>query len=148
LVGSLIVREILCAVDGRLVLLGFIVVVAGVTARNLQPVRSAGSTAAARASERAVDAVLVDVDHTQQCYFRRRDRYADTVPSLQFAGGRVMRLALSNNLDITLSTRDEGRWYQVRVTGFGIEGVIEREKRELVRLEVGDREKPAVTREC
>jgi len=135
-------------VDGRLVLLGFIVVLAGAAARNLDPVRPAGATAAERATERALDAVLVDVDHTQQCYFRRRDRYADTVPSLQFAGGRFMRLALSNHLDITLSTRDEGRWYQVRVTGFGIEGVIEREERELVRLEVGDRAKPAVTREC
>jgi hypothetical protein len=148
LVGSLIVREILCAVDGRLVLLGFIVVVAGVAARNTQPVRPAGTAAAERASERALDAVLVDVDHTQQCYFRRRDRYADTVPSLQFAGGRFMRLALRNNLDITLTTRDEGRWYQVRVTGFGIDGVLERDGRKLVRLEVGDREKPAVTTEC
>src|SRR6185436_9288529 len=93
LVGSLIVREILCAVDGRLVLLGLIVVLAGATVRNLDPVRPAGADAAERASERALAAVLVDVDHTQQCYFRRRDQYADTVPSLQFAGGRFMRLA-------------------------------------------------------
>ena len=93
-------------------------------------------------------AVLVDVDHTQQCYYRRRDQYADTVPSLQFAGGRFMRLALRNDLDITLATRDDGRWYQVRVTGFGIDGVIERDGRDLVRLDVGDRAKPAVTREC
>ena len=134
--------------DGRLVLLGFIVVLAGATARNLQPVRSEGAAAAERASERALDAVLVDVDHTQQCYFRRRDRYADTVPSLQFAGGRFMRLALANDLDSTLATRDEGRWYQVRVTGFGIDGVLERDGRELVRVEVGDRERPAVTTEC
>jgi hypothetical protein len=148
LVGSLIVREILCAVDGRLVLLGFIVVLAGVTARNLDPVRPEGAAAAERASERALAAVLVDVDHTQQCYFRRRDRYADTVPSLQFAGGRFMRFALRYDLDITLATRDEGRWYQVRVTGYGIDGVLERDGTELVRLEVGDRGKPAVTSEC
>jgi hypothetical protein len=131
-----------------LVLLGFIVVLAGAAARNLDPVRPAGADAAERASERALDAVLVDVDHTQQCYFRRRDRYADTVPSLQFAGGRFMRLALRNDLDITLRTRDEGRWYQVRVTGFGIDGVLERDGRELVRLDVGDRENPAVTGDC
>ena len=63
--------------DGRLVLLGLIVVLAGAAARNLDPVRPAGADAAERASERALDAALVDVDHTQQCYFRRRDRYAD-----------------------------------------------------------------------
>jgi hypothetical protein len=148
LVGSLIVREILCAVDGRLVLLGFIVVVAGVTARNLDPVRPEGAAAADRASERALGAVLIDVDHTQQCYYRRRDRYADTVPSLQFQGGRFMRLALRHDLDITLTTRDEGRWYQVRVAGYGIDGVLERDGTELVRLDVGDREKPTVTPEC
>lgn len=134
--------------DGRLVLLGFIVVLAGAAARNLDPVRPSGAAAAERASERALDAVLVDVDHTQQCYFRRRERYADTVPSLQFAGGRFMRLALRNDLDISLVTRDEGRWYQVRVTGYGIDGVLERDGTELVRVDVGDRSKPAVTSEC
>jgi hypothetical protein len=144
LVGSLIVREILCAVDGRLVLLGLIVVLAGVTARNLQPVRPE----AALASERAVDAVLVDVDHTQQCYFRRRERYADTIPSLQFAGGRFMRLALENDLDISLRTRDDGRWYQVRVSGFGTLAVLERRGTTLERVDVGDRERPAIAREC
>jgi hypothetical protein len=131
-----------------LVLLGLIVVLAGVAARNLDPVRPEGAAAAERAGERALAAVLVDVDHTQQCYFRRRDRYADTVPSLQFAGGRFMRLALRYDLDITLATRDEGRWYQVRVTGYGIDGVLERDGTKLVRLAVGDRAKPAVTGEC
>jgi hypothetical protein len=135
-------------VDGRLVLLGFIVVLAGAAARNLDPVRPTGADAAERATERALDAVLVDVDHTQLCYFRRRERYADTVPSLQFAGGRFMRLALRNDLDITLATRDEGRWYQVRVTGFGADGVLERDGPELVRLDVGDRDRPAVASAC
>ena len=134
--------------DGRLVLLGFIVVLAGVTARNLQPVRPAGALQAERASERAVDAVLVDVDHTQQCYFRRRDRYADTVPSLQFAGGRFMRLALQHDLDISLRVEDDARWYQVRVSGFGVRGVLERRGPTLERLDVGDRAKPAVARAC
>jgi hypothetical protein len=135
-------------VDGRLVFLGFIVVLAGVTARNLQPVRPAGAVAAEHAREQAVDAVLVDVDRTQLCYFRRRGLYADTVPSLQFAGGRFMRLALQNDLDITLRTKGAGRWYQARVTGFGINGVLERDGPDIVRLDVGDRAKPTVARGC
>lgn len=134
--------------DGRLVLLGLIVVLAGVAARNLQPVAPEGAAAAERATERAVDAVLVDVDHTQQCYFRRRQRYADTVPSLQFAGGRFMRLALGNDLDITLRTRHDGRWYQVRVSGFGVDGVLERDGEELARVDVGDRSQPLVAAGC
>ena len=134
--------------DGRLVLLGLIVVLAGVTARNLQPVQSAGATQAERARELAADAVLVDVDHTQLCYFRRRGQYADTIPSLQFAGGRFMRLALQHDLDISLRTRDEGRWYQVRVTGYGIDGVLERGGDRLARLDVGDRASPAVADAC
>ena len=134
--------------DGRLVLLGFIVVLAGVTARNLQPVRPAAAVQAERAGERALDAALVDVDHTQQCYFRRRDRYADTVPSLQFAGGRFMRLALRYDLDISLSTQHDGRWYQVRVSTYGADAVLERHGTELVRVDVGDRTKPAVAHEC
>ena len=130
--------------DGRLVLLGFIVVVAGVTTRNLQPVRSAGAVAA----ERAIDAVLVDVDHTQLCYFRRRGQYADTIPSLQFAGGRFMRPALQHHLDITVSTKDRGRSYQARVSGFGVKGVLERRGIDLVRLDVGDRPRPPVASAC
>jgi hypothetical protein len=135
-------------VDGRLVLLGLIVVLAGATVRNLDPVRPAGADAAERATERALDTVLVEVDRTQQCYFRRRDQYADTVPSLQFARGHFMRLALTHHLDISLSTREQGRWYQARVSGFGIDGVIERDGTELVRLDVGDRAKPVVTDGC
>ena len=130
--------------DGRFVLLGFVVVIAGVTARNLQPVRSAGAVAA----ERAVDAVLVDVDHTQLCYFRRRGQYADTIPSLQFAGGRFMRPALQNDLDITLATRDKGRSYEARVSGFGVKGVLARRGTDLVRLGVGDRPRPPVSSAC
>jgi hypothetical protein len=131
-------------VDGRLVLLGVIVVAAGATARNLQPVRPAGAAQA----ERALDAVLVDVDHTQLCYFRRRGHYADTVPSLQFAGGRFMRPALEHHLDITLRTSDGGRWYQARVSGFGINGVLERRDVQLLRLDVGNRRRPVVASAC
>jgi hypothetical protein len=135
-------------VDGRLVLLGLIVVAAGLTARNLQPVRPAGAMAAERAREVAVDDVLVDVDHTQLCYFRRRGVYADTIPSLQFAGGRFMRLALQHDLDISLRTRAGEAWYQVRVSGYGIDGVLERDGTRLARLDVGDRPQPAVTDAC
>ena len=134
--------------DGRLVLLGFIVVVAGVTARNLEPVRSAGAAAAERAQERAVDAVVVGVDQAQLCYLGRRDTYADTIPSLAFAGGHYMRTALQNGLDITLRTTDGGRSYQQRVDGAGVHGVLERRGREVVRLDVGDRSPPQLATTC
>jgi hypothetical protein len=135
-------------VDGRLVLLGFIVVIAGATARDMRPVRSAGAEAADRARERAVDAVLVEVDHTQLCYLRRRDRYADTIPSLQFAGGRFMRVALENRLDITLRVGPGGHSYEQRVAGEGVEAVLGRRGLEVVRLDVGDRSPPQVAVTC
>jgi hypothetical protein len=141
-------REILRAVDGRIVLLGLIVVLAAFTARNLQPVRPAGAVAAEAAQEQAVDAILVEVDRTQLCYARRRGLYADTVPSLQFAGGRFMRLALRHDLDITLFTRDGGRSYEALVSGLGIRGVIGRRGRDLVRLDVGDRRAPVPAARC
>ena len=106
--------------DSRLVFLGFIVVLAGVTAHNLQPVRPAGAIAAEQAQERALDAVLIDLDHAQICYARRRSQYADTIPSLQFAGGAYMRIAQQHDLDISLFTRDGGRSYEARVSGVGI----------------------------
>jgi hypothetical protein len=135
-------------VDGRLVLLGFIVVVAGVTARNLEPVRPAGAVAADRAQARAVDAVLVGVDRAQLCYLLRRDQYADTIPSLAFAGGHYMRTALQNGLDITLHTGHDGHSYEQRVTGVGIEAALERRGTEVVRLDVGDRSPPQLATGC
>ena len=134
--------------DGRLVLLGCIVVVAGFTARNLQPVRPAGAVAAEQAQQRAVDAVLVEVDRAQLCYARRRDEYADTLPSLAFAGGHYMRTAMENHLDITLQTRDGGDSYEARVSGDGAEGVIGRDGAQLVTLDVGDRRTPVPARGC
>jgi hypothetical protein len=135
-------------VDGRLVLLGFIVVIAGVTARNLDPVRPAGAVAADRAQARAVDAVLVEVDRAQLCYIGRRRLYADTIPSLAFAGGHYMRTALQNRLDITLRTGHGGRWYEQHVTGDGVDAVVERHGLEVVRLDVGARPPPALARGC
>jgi hypothetical protein len=135
-------------VDGRFVLLGFIVIVAGVTTRNLQPVRSAGAVATEQAQERAVDAVLVEVDRAQLCYLRRRDQYADTIPSLAFAGGHYMRTALQNGLDITLRTTPDGRSYQQQIDGAGIHAVLERRGLEVVRLDVGDRSPPQLASGC
>jgi hypothetical protein len=135
-------------VDGRFVLLGFIIVVAGVTARNLEPVRTPGAAAAELAQERALDAVLVEVDRAQLCYVRRRDQYADTIPSLAFAGGHYMRTALQNGLDITLRTMNGGRSYEQRVDGAGIHAVLERRGQEVVRLDVGDRSPPQLAATC
>jgi hypothetical protein len=135
-------------VDGRFVLLGCIVVVAGFTARNLQPVRPTGAVAAELAQQRAVDAVLVEVDHAQLCYAQRRDEYADTLPSLAFAGGHYMRTAMENHLDITLQTRDGGHAYQARVSGAGADGEIGRNGEELVKLDVGGRRAPQPAGSC
>jgi hypothetical protein len=135
-------------VDGRIVLLGFIVVIAGVTARDLTPVRPVGAAAADRARQRAVDAVLVEVDRAQLCYLRRRDQYADTIPSLAFAGGHYMRTALQNRLDITLHTGHDGRSYEQRVTGDGVDAVLGRDGTEVVRLDVGDRSPPQLATGC
>jgi hypothetical protein len=141
-------REILCAVDGRFVLLGCIVVVAGFTARNLQPVRPAGAVAAEQAQQRAVDAVLVEVDRAQLCYSQRRHESADTIPSLAFAGGHYMRLAMENRLDITLQTRNGGHAYEARVSGEGAHAVIGRSGDEVVKLDVGDRRTPVTATGC
>jgi hypothetical protein len=135
-------------VDGRFVLLGCIVVVAGFTARNLQPVQPAGAVAAELAQQRAVDAVLVEVDRAQLCYAGRRDEYADTLPSLAFAGGHYMRTAMENHLDITLQTREGGSAYEARVSGDGAAGVIARAGDELVKLDVGDRRAPVPAATC
>jgi hypothetical protein len=128
--------------DGRLVLLALIVVIALVVARDMEPARSAALVA----RERAVDAVLVEVDRTQQCYHRRRHRYADTIPSLQFAGGHFMRTALAHDLDIHLAVSGDG--YTQRITGSGVDALLERRGSEVVRLEVGDREKPRPAAGC
>ena len=128
--------------DGRLVLLALIVVLAFFVARDMEPARSAAQLA----RERAVDTVLVEVDRTQQCYRRRRHRYADTIPSLQFAGGHFMRTALRHRLDIQLSAN--GERYVQRITGEGIEATLERRGGELVRLEVGDRAPPRLAGRC
>jgi hypothetical protein len=129
-------------VDGRLVLLGLIVVLAVIVTRDMEPARSAEQLA----RERAADAVLVEVDRTQLCYRERRQRYAETIPSLQFAGGHFMRTALTHDLDIHLDA--SGDRYVQRITGEGIEATLERRGGELIRLEVGDREPPRPASEC
>jgi hypothetical protein len=129
-------------VDGRLVLLGLIVALAVFVVRDMEPARSAQQLA----RDRAVDAVLVEVDRTQQCYRSRRRRYAETIPSLQFAGGHFMRTALAHDLDIHLSA--SGDSYVQRITGTGVDAVLERHGDEVVRLSVGDRAAPALAVGC
>jgi hypothetical protein len=128
--------------DGRLVLLGLIVAITFVVARDMEPARPAEQ----RARERAADAVLVEVDRTQLCYRQRRRRYAETVPSLQFAGGHFMRTALRNELDIHLAATGDG--YVQRITGEGVNATLERRGAEVVRLEVGDRAAPRLASAC
>ena len=134
--------------DGRFVLLGFIVVLAGATARNLNPVRPPQAAVAEQAQERAVDAVLVEVDRSQLCYLRRRERYADTLPSLAFARGHYMRTAINHGLDITLQTTDDGGSYTQLVTGDGARALVSRRGMEVVRLDVGGRSPPQLETHC
>jgi hypothetical protein len=129
-------------VDGRLVLLGLIAAAAAVVARDLEPARSAEQLA----RERAADAVLVEVDRTQQCYRQRRRRYAETIPSLQFAGGHFMRTALRYDLDIHLRASGDG--YVQRITGAGVDALLERSGAEVVQLDVQDRAAPRLARGC
>jgi hypothetical protein len=133
-------------VDGRLVLLGLIVVIAVLVARDMDPARPTAEARTVLAREEAADTVLVEVDRTQLCYRERRRRYADTVPSLQFAGGRFMRLALRHELDIHLKATADG--YVQHITGDGIDSLVERRGPDVVRLEVGDRDAPNLADAC
>ena len=130
--------------DGRLVLLGLIVAITFVVARDMEPARPAEVLA----RERAANAVLVEIDRAQLCRLARRHAYADTVPSLLFTGGRFMRTALSNNLDIHLNTSAGGQVYRQRITGEGIDTVLERRGTGIVRFEVGDRPPPRLAKSC
>jgi hypothetical protein len=129
-------------VDGRFVLLGLIVVLAVIVTRDMEPARSAEQLA----RERAADAVLVEVDRSQLCYRERRERYAETIPSLQFAGGHFMRTALTHDLDIHLDA--SGDRYVQRITGVGVDALLERHGTEVVRLQVGDRAGPQLAGRC
>ena len=59
-----------------------------------------------------------------------------------------MRRALQHDLDITLRTSEDGQSYQERVTGLGVDALLERRGTELTRLEVGDRAPPEVATSC
>ena len=117
-------------------LLGLIVVLAVFVMRDMEPARSSAQVA----RDRAADAVLVEIDRTQQCYFARRERYTDSIPSLQFARGRFMRTAYVNGFDIELRLVDGG--YVQSITGDGVDVLLERRGSDVVRLEVGDRDPP------
>jgi hypothetical protein len=133
-------------VDGRLVFLVLIVAIAAMVARDMDPERPAAEARTALARERAADTVLVEVDRTQLCYRRRRHRYAETLPSLQFAGGRFMRLALRHQLDIHVKATGDG--YVQRITGDGIDSLVERRGPDVVRLEVAGRAAPNLADAC
>ncbi len=129
--------------DGRLLLLGLIVGLAVFVTRDMQPAVPAEQLA----RERAADEVLIEIDRTQQCYFSRRERYADSIPSLQFARGEFMRKAYENKLDIDVKGSPRG--YTQRVTGdSGIDAYLERRGTEVVRLEGSGRETPALAAGC
>ena len=134
--------------DGRLVLLGVIVALAVLTARDLQPARPAREARAELARQRAADFVVVEVDRAQQCRLATRRRYAATVPSLQFTSGSFMRTALRHHLDIQLEATAGGRGYIQRVTGAGVHALVERRGTELVRVDVGDRRPPVLADGC
>jgi hypothetical protein len=131
-------------VDGRLVLLGLIVAMALVVARDMEPARPA----AVLARERAADAVLVEIDRAQLCRLERRHAFADTVPSLLFTGGRFMRTALQNELDIQLEASADRQFYRLRVTGEMVDASLERRGADVVALDVGDRPAPRLARGC
>lgn len=130
--------------DGRIVFLVLVVVLAVIAARDLDAERPP----AVVARERALDAVLVEVDRAQLCRRTRRRDYAATVPSLQFSGGSFMRTALRHGLDISLATTGDGSGYVQRVSGPGVEGLVERRGAAVVRLDVGDRPPPRLAASC
>ena len=108
--------------DGRLVLLGLIVGIAIVVARDMEPAQTP--------HERAALTVLVEVDRVQQCMFRRRERYTASTQSLQLWRGRFMRTAYENGLDIELRAYPGG--YVQRVTGEGVALRLERRGEEVL----------------
>jgi hypothetical protein len=109
-------------VDGRLVLLGLIVGIAIVVARDMEPAQTPRELAAA--------AVLVEIDRVQQCMFARRERYTDSTQSLQLWRGRFMRTAYRNDLQISLRAYPGG--YAQRVTGDGVALRLERRFEDVV----------------
>jgi hypothetical protein len=63
-------------------------------------------------------------------------------------GGSFMRTALRHHLDIELMATAGGRGYVQRITGLGVDAVLERRGTRLVRLDVGDRRPPALATGC
>ncbi|CAA9511409.1 MAG: hypothetical protein AVDCRST_MAG30-2506 [uncultured Solirubrobacteraceae bacterium] len=92
------------------------------------------STAAERSA--AVTALLVRVDHAEQCHWERFGRYSSNVLDLEANGMRsasgsvptsgITGLASLHRLRLTLETDRGGRSYVQRVTGRGVDTVIER----------------------
>ncbi len=127
--------------DGRLVLLALVVVLAVAIAWDSGPERPRADAAA----ERTADAVLVEVDCAQQRRWRFRGEYADGVPALGLWGAaEFTRDAREARLDVDVQTSANGRAYALTITGVDELARLERRDGELTRLETGDRARPPV----
>jgi hypothetical protein len=128
-------------VDGRIVLLALVVVLAVGIAADFGPKRPHADAAA----ERTADAVLVEVDCAQQRRFRFRGEYAGGVPALQLWGvAEFTRDVREARLEVDVQASANGRAYAVRVAGADELARLERRDGELTRLETGDRARPPV----
>ena len=129
--------------DGRLVLLALVVVLAVGIAADFGPRRPEADAAA----ERTADAVLVEVDCAQQRRWRFRGEYASGLPALQLWGAaEFTRDARMAELDVDVSATEDGRSYAVRIAAADELARLERRDGELTRLETGDRKRPPVDR--
>jgi hypothetical protein len=134
-------------VDGRLVLLALVVVLAVAIAVDFGPVQPPQEVRAQEQRERTAAAVLVEVDCAQQRRFRFRGEYAAGVPSLQLWGAaEFARDARVAELDVDVRATLGGRGYAVRVAGIDVLALLERRDGRLTRLDTGDRPRPPVNR--
>ena len=133
--------------DGRLVLLALVVVLAVAIAWDFGPVRPPEEVRAQAQRERTADAVLIEVDCAQQRRFRFRGEYAGGVAALGLWGAaEFTRDARVAELDVNVRATLGGRGYAVRVAGTEVLALLERRDGQLTRLDTGDRARPPVDR--
>jgi hypothetical protein len=134
-------------VDGRLILLALVVVLAVAIAVDFGPVRPAADERAQQQRERTADAVLVEVDCAQQRRFRFRGEYAGGLPALQLWGAaEFTRDARQAALEVDVRTIRGGRGYALRIAATDVLARLERRDGQLTRLDTGDRARPPVDR--